>query len=136
MYYTLRLACMQLTDNHAVKALSNSHAHCILQSKSRQKQRSSHEASHNGARCRVSDPTGHPAAISACSAATEKLPAQRKVNFNRGRKRARSSRGGGQSSVKTSHTEEVQSNLFVLHSHTKAEVKIRYHSLSGWRWRD
>lgn len=36
-----------------------------------------------------------------------------------------------QSSAQTSHTQEVQRNSFVLHSHTKAEVKISYQSL---RW--
>lgn len=108
----------------------------ILQSKSKQKQCRSHKASHNGTRCGVSNPTGHPAVISACSGVTEKLTGKQKVNFNRGRKRARSSCGGDQSSVKTSHTEEVQSNSFALHSHTKAEVKIRYRSLGGWQWID
>lgn len=60
----------------------------------------------------------------------------RKLTLIEGGKGARSSRGGDQSSVKTRHTEEVQSNSFALHRHTKAEVKIRCHSLDGCGWMD
>lgn len=105
---------------------------CILQSKSQQKQRRSHEASYNVPKCGVSNPTGRPAAIGACSGAREKLAGDQKVHFNRGRKRAGSSCARDQSSVRTSHTEKARSLSFAAPSHTKAEVRIRYESLGGW----
>lgn len=110
---------------HTQGRLRQTNMCCILQSKSQQKQRRSHEASHNVPRCGVSNPTGRPAAIGACSAATEKLTGDQKVHFNRGRKRAGSSCAGDQSSVGTSLTEEAPSVSFAAPSHTKAEVRTR-----------
>lgn len=78
---------MQLSDNHAGKDFKGPCA-ASCQVKASRTNREAARQSYSGTGCGVSNPSGRPAAIGACSGAREKPTAKQKVNFTRGRKRA------------------------------------------------